>query len=101
MLCVGKEMKGTTTVVIDDNFKILPDGEKGELCICGDQVSPGYWNSPEKNAQAFFEKSYSGKIERFYRTGDLCHRDNEGDLLLYGRLDSQAKIQGIAWNSVR
>ena len=94
MLCIGKAMKGTTTLVIDDNLNILSDGKKGELCICGDQVSPGYWSNPEKNAQAFFEKQQEGKMERFYRTGDLSYRDNEGDLMLYGRLDSQAKIQG-------
>ena len=55
---------------------------------------PGYWNSPEKNAAAFFEKECDGIIQRFYHTGDLCYYDYEGSLMLYGRLDSQAKIQG-------
>jgi acyl-coenzyme A synthetase/AMP-(fatty) acid ligase len=94
MLCIGKEMKGTLTIVVDESHNFLAQGEKGELCISGDQVSPGYWNNPERNARAFFEKEYDGKIERFYCTGDLSYRDNEGDLMLYGRLDSQAKIQG-------
>jgi amino acid adenylation domain-containing protein len=94
MLCIGKEMKGTVTIVVDESQNILPQGEKGELCISGDQVSPGYWNDAEKNSQSFFEKEYNGKMQRFYRTGDLSYRDNDGDLMLYGRLDSQAKIQG-------
>ena len=94
MLSIGKPMKNVKAIVADEKHNILPKGEKGELCICGEQVSPGYWNSPEKNAQAFFEKEWNGLTERFYHTGDLCYIDNEDDLMLYGRLDSQAKIQG-------
>lgn len=94
MLCIGKPMKNAKTIVIDEDLNILSNGEKGELCISGDQVSPGYWNNPGKNAKSFFEKEYDGKKERFYRTGDLCYCDNDEDLMMYGRLDSQAKIQG-------
>ena len=67
---------------------------KGELCLYGDQVTSGYWASPEKNAEVFFEKEYHGKLQRFYSTGDICFYDEEGYLMLYGRIDSQAKIQG-------
>ena len=94
MLSIGKPMKNVKAIVIDEAYNILSKGEKGELCVSGDQVSPGYWNSPEKNAEAFFEKEYDGMIQRFYHTGDLCYSDSEGSLMLYGRLDSQAKIQG-------
>jgi D-alanine--poly(phosphoribitol) ligase subunit 1 len=94
MLSIGKTMKNVRAIVIDEKFNVLQNGQKGELCVCGDQVSPGYWNSPEKNLEAFFDKEYDGKIQRFYRTGDLCFFDNKNELMLFGRLDSQAKIQG-------
>jgi len=94
MLSIGKPMKNVKAIVVDENGNVLSKGEKGELCICGEQVSPGYWNSPEKNALAFFEKEWNGTTERFYHTGDLCYIDDEDSLMLYGRLDSQAKIQG-------
>src|SRR4029078_2317915 len=48
----------------------------------------------EKNKDAFFEKEYQGTRQRFYHTGDLCYYDSEENFMLYGRLDSQAKIQG-------
>jgi acyl-coenzyme A synthetase/AMP-(fatty) acid ligase len=35
-----------------------------------------------------------GKTERFYRTGDLCIRDDDDDILYSGRKDYQVKIQG-------
>ena len=94
MLSIGRPMKNVTAIIIDENRNILSKGEKGELCICGQQVSPGYWNDPEKNIRAFFEKEYEGKLERFYHTGDLCYYDDDKSLMLYGRLDSQTKIQG-------
>ncbi len=94
MISIGKPLKNVDAIIIDENHNILLQGEKGELCIAGDQVTPGYWASPEKNAQAFFEKMHNGELQTFYHTGDLCYYDSEDDILLYGRLDSQAKIQG-------
>lgn len=94
MLSIGRPMKNTGAIIVDEHRTILPIGKKGELCICGDQVSSGYWNNPEKNNIAFFDKDDKGKLKRFYRTGDLAYFDNEGDIMLYGRLDSQTKIQG-------
>ena len=33
-------------------------------------------------------------MQRFYKTGDSCFFDDEGDILYAGRLDYQVKIQG-------
>lgn len=94
MLSVGKPLAGMIAIITDENQNLLPAGEKGELCICGPQLTPGYWNNPERNGAVFFEKEYEGKIRRFYRTGDLCYFDADGDIMYSGRLDFQAKIQG-------
>ena len=94
MLSIGKEMKGVEAGILDESRKILGLNEKGELCISGDQLTPGYWNNPEKNAESFFELEYKGELHRFYKTGDLCYMDNELDIMYSGRLDFQVKIQG-------
>ena len=94
MLSIGIPMKNVDTIIVDEKNNILEDGEKGELCVSGNQIFPGYWNNPEKNSKVFFEKELNGKMNRFYRTGDLCYFENDGMIMLYGRLDSQAKIQG-------
>lgn len=94
MLSIGKPMKGVEAVILDESRKILGLNEKGELCISGDQLTPGYWNNPEKNAESFFELEYKGELHRFYKTGDLCYMDNELDIMYSGRLDFQVKIQG-------
>lgn len=91
VISVGKAMKNGEIIVLNDNNEIAKPNERGELCLFGPQLSPGYWENPEKNAEAFFE--LNGK--RFYRTGDLCFFDEDGDIMYVGRIDFQAKIQGF------
>jgi amino acid adenylation domain-containing protein len=94
MLSVGKPMIGINAIITDDDYHLLGPGEKGQLCISGRQLTPGYWKNQEKTAQAFFELNINNRSERFYKTGDLCIMDEWGDILYGGRLDYQVKIQG-------
>lgn len=94
MLSIGKPMNGLNAIIKDDNNKILEPGAKGELCISGGQLTPGYWNNAEKNMESFIELVYNGINQRFYKTGDLCYFDMDGDIMYSGRIDFQVKIQG-------
>lgn len=91
IISIGKPMANCEGLILDENGNELPVGEKGELCIAGNQVTSGYWNNEEKSQSSFFIKD--GK--RFYHTGDLCYKDADGDIMYSGRLDHQAKIQGF------
>lgn len=95
MLSIGKPLNGISAIIIDEELNILPDNTKGELCVSGDQVTEGYWENTEKNRIAFIVVNLNGELRRFYKTGDLCYFDNDGDLMYAGRLDSQVKIQGF------
>lgn len=95
MLSIGKPMDGINAIITDKENRILSTNQKGELCISGDQVTVGYWNSQEKSDAVFFLKDIGGEIKRFYKTGDLCYKDDEGDIMYSGRLDFQVKIQGF------
>lgn len=95
IISIGKPMANVIGLILDENGNELPTGEKGELCVAGDQVTCGYFNNPKKNAEAFFMKEIEGKLIRFYHTGDLCYKDEDGDIMYSGRLDHQAKIQGF------
>jgi acyl-coenzyme A synthetase/AMP-(fatty) acid ligase len=88
-------MDNTYTIIIDENNHILPAGESGQLCLGGVQLTPGYWYNDEKNQEAFFKLMYNNQEERFYKTGDLCLCDEDGDILYLGRMDYQTKIQGF------
>lgn len=95
IISIGKPMANVIGLIMDEDGNELPSGEKGELCVAGDQVTSGYFNNPEKNKEAFFYKNIKGSQVRFYHTGDLCYKDTDGDIMYSGRLDHQAKIQGF------
>jgi oxalate---CoA ligase len=68
---------GTEIGVADSGGRLLPGGDAGEVVIRGPGVMPGYVNSPEATAEAFFGD--------WFRTGDRgVLRD--GYLYLEGRL---------------
>ncbi len=94
ILAIGKPMTGIKAIITGEENNILATNCKGELCVSGDQLTPGYWKNTEKNKDCFFEIIVNGVAERFYKTGDLCFMDEEGDIMYSGRLDYQVKIQG-------
>ncbi|WP_111706553.1 AMP-binding protein [Lutibacter citreus] len=94
MYSIGKAMKGLESVILFDGAITKKPGIKGELCIAGNQVTPGYWKNESKNKDSFIIKKINHNELRFYRTGDSCYFDQDGDILLFGRIDHQVKIQG-------
>ncbi len=95
VLTIGKDMKNTDAIIVDKENNEVGKGESGELCLSGGQLTPGYWKNEKKNDEVFFFKKFNDVDTRFYRTGDLCAKDDEGDILYLGRVDFQAKIQGF------
>jgi acyl-CoA synthetase (AMP-forming)/AMP-acid ligase II len=70
---------GTTTIgIMDGAGNLLKAGERGEVVIRGANVIRGYENNPEANASSF--------TDGWFRTGDQGYLDEEGYLLLTGRL---------------
>lgn len=76
------------TVCDHTDIKFTPEGE---LLIATPAMMEGYWNRPDLNANAFLE--IDGK--RYYRTGDLVERLEDGTLIYLGRKDRQVKIRGF------
>jgi D-alanine--poly(phosphoribitol) ligase subunit 1 len=94
IISIGKPLKEVKILIIDENDQIVAEDEKGELCIGGNQVMDGYLNAPSDDISAFFIIENNGIKERFYHSGDLVIRNNQGYLLFCGRKDDQLKISG-------
>lgn len=92
IISIGKPLKGVKILIIDDNGQLLADGQKGELCIGGEQVMAGYLGSVSGDKNPFFVPE--GSSDRYYRSGDLVIRDEDGFLLYCGRIDDQLKVSG-------
>ncbi|MGI9488917.1 MAG: AMP-binding protein [Geminicoccaceae bacterium] len=75
---VGREVVGSAPIkLLDDDGKEVPDGEPGELYSCGPYAFDGYWNLPEKTAEAF--------RENYLSVGDIALRDEDGFIRLIDR----------------
>jgi len=66
-------------IVNPDTGLVLSRGEPGEMCTRGYSVMLGYWNEPEKTAEAI-------DAARWMHTGDLAVMDAAGYLNIVGRI---------------
>ena len=92
ILSIGKSIKGCEAKILDENGKAVLAGNLGELSLFGSQLFQGYWNNEEKTAEAFI---IAEDGRHYYKSGDLCYVDEDGDIMYSGRIDFQAKIQGF------
>ncbi len=90
-LPIGYTKADSPTFVIDEEGQKVPNGQQGEIIVCGPAVSKGYLNNPEKTSEAFFE--FEGLPA--YHTGDVGSMTDEGLLLYGGRMDFQIKFNGF------
>ena len=91
IISIGKPLANVQAIIIREDGSLVEGQEKGELCVAGDQVTPGYWKNDEKNTSSFFVREGI----RYYHTGDLCFWHESGNIMYSGRIDQQAKIQGF------
>jgi fatty-acyl-CoA synthase len=76
---VGRIHPHVEVKIVDPDGRILPPGTPGELCTRGYLVMRGYWNDPEKTAEAI-------DPARWMHTGDLATLDAEGYCNIVGRI---------------
>ena len=93
---IGHLNFNSKSYILDNEFRRVSIGAVGELFLSGVQISEGYLNRDEENAEAFLKNPFSNKkdYEIMYRTGDMVRLLPDGSLGLVGRRDSQVKIRG-------
>ena len=77
---VGRVGPHLEVKVIDpETGRTVPRGTPGELCTRGYSVMIGYWNQPDKTAEAV-------DAAHWMHTGDLAVMDSDGYLAITGRI---------------
>ncbi len=95
MIPVGRPFKNTEIILLDEENKRAAKGEPGEICIRGTSLTMGYYNNPEKTAEAFVQNPLNTAYpELIYRTGDIGRYNEYGELVFVSRKDYQIKHMG-------
>jgi fatty-acyl-CoA synthase len=77
---VGEAMPHTEIKIIDPvNGRTVARGESGEFCTRGYLVMSGYWEEPERTAEAIDSAGWM-------YTGDLATMDDDGYVRIVGRI---------------
>ena len=73
----GKETYPVRVAVMDDEGRVLPPGERGELVARGTLVTPGYFNNDEATAEI--------RTFGWHHTGDIGYKDEDGYFYIVDR----------------
>jgi fatty-acyl-CoA synthase len=76
---VGRVHPHLEVKIVDDADRVVPCGTVGELCTRGYSVMRGYWDDPQRTAQAV-------DGARWMHTGDLATIDEQAFCRIVGRL---------------
>ena len=85
---IGLPMPSTIITIRDDDGKILPPGERGEICIVGPQVMKGYWNRPDETAKVMTP-------DNAFRSGDIGIMNPEGFIKIVDRKKDMILVSGF------
>jgi fatty-acyl-CoA synthase len=79
---VGKPLQHTRVRVVREDFSDVAVREVGEVVISGPNVTPGYWQRPDANAESFTLDEYG---DRWLHSGDAGTVDDEGCIYIVDR----------------
>lgn len=71
--------QGVEVKILDDQGNEVQQGKEGEICIRGENVTKGYLNNPAANESSFTKGG-------FFRTGDQGKKDEDGYVIITGRI---------------
>ncbi|MBP6464943.1 MAG: AMP-binding protein [Rubrivivax sp.] len=85
---VGLPLPSTEVAVMDDQGRVMPLGEIGEICVRGPQVMKAYWNRPDETAKVF-------TADGWLRTGDVGSMDERGFVKITDRKKDMINVSGF------
>ncbi len=92
---IGRPFPNREILLLTPEGKLAGEGQEGEICIRGTALTLGYYNDPERTAEAFVQNPLNTAYpERIYRTGDIGRYNEAGELVFVSRKDYQIKHMG-------
>ncbi len=93
---IGKVLRTKKVRIIDENtLEEVRQGEAGELIVSSPHMVSAYWNKEEETQEAFLEIDGA----RWYRTGDVVRKDENGFFYFVDRTADTIKHKGYRVSS--
>ena len=81
----GRPNSCVAVKVVDEEGRLLPVGEVGEIIVKGDTVMSGYWNDPAATAKSLRDGwLWTGDVGAFDEEGLLTLKDRSKDMIISG-----------------
>lgn len=96
-LPIGIPFDNCDILVLNEAQQLVrtPEDGRGELYVRGSFLGMGYYNNPNKTAEAFVQNPLNTAYpELLYKTGDIVAYNEYGELIYFGRKDHQIKHLG-------
>lgn len=92
---IGKACANTEVFALDQDGRVVPPGQEGELYVRSSTVMKGYWGRPDSTAATVLPNPLnSAYADVMYRTGDIVKLMPSGDYQYIGRRDKMVKSRG-------
>lgn len=88
---IGPVCENDLALVMNGSDTPVEKGQEGELLISGGSVMKGYWNLPERSADAYYVDANG---VRWYKTGDIVRESASDGFIFVGRRDRMVKRRG-------
>ena len=85
---IGLPLPSVDVVILDDDGKEVPQGERGEIAIRGPQVMANYWQRPEATEEVMTE-------DGFFKSGDVGIMDENGYVKIVDRKKDMILVSGF------
>lgn len=92
---IGTPVANTSVYLLDEDHRVVPRGERGQLAVAGDGLSLGYLGDAAETLRRFPSLALPDGLRRVYLTGDIARMDSHGRLFFLGRRDRQVKVRGL------
>jgi len=83
----GKIVPGYEARIVDEEGRVLPQGQVGNLLIKGDSAAAYYWNKHQKTKETM--------LGEWVKTGDKYYQDPDEFFWYCGRSDDMLKVGGV------
>lgn len=92
---IGKPIPNREILLLNEKNEAVKQGEAGEICIRGTNLTLGYYNDWDRTNDVFVQNPLNPYYpELIYKTGDLGKYNERGELEFISRKDFQIKHMG-------